>query len=78
MNWIIQSLFLPTLLGRETDGKSRPALLADTTNGDFAIRRGGWKLIKLMPNARIGLEQVAYELYEINQDPYETTNDADQ
>jgi len=65
---------LATLLGRDTNGKSRPALLADTTNGDFAIRRDGWKLVKLMPNARNGLERVAYELYEINQDPYETTN----
>ncbi len=68
---------LPTLFGKESGGKHRPALIADTGNGDFSIRSGTWKLIKLNPNRRNRLEQVEYELYDMGQDPYETTNLAD-
>ncbi len=67
----------PVLLGNDTGAKNRPALIADTSRGDFSIRRGPWKLIKLIPSARNRLEQVEYELYDLDQDPYETTNLAD-
>ena len=67
----------PALLGKDTGSKHRPALIADTSRGDFSIRRGSWKLIKLIPSPRNRLEQVDYELYDLDQDPYETTNLAD-
>lgn len=65
---------LATLFGKEPGAQQRPALIADTGNGDFSIRRGAWKLIKLIPHARNRLSQVEYELYDMDQDPYETTN----
>ena len=67
----------PALLGKDTGSKHRPALIADTSRGDFSIRRGSSKLIKLIPSPRNRLEQVDYELYDLDQDPYETTNLAD-
>ncbi len=67
---------LATLLGKESSTKPRPALIADTGNGDFSIRSGTWKLIKLNPSSRNRLEEVKYELYDLSQDPYETTNQA--
>ncbi len=65
---------LPALLGKETGAPHRPALIADTGKGDFSIRSGTWKLIKLNPHPRNRLEQVVYELYDMDQDPYEMTN----
>ncbi len=65
---------VPALLGKETGAQHRPALIADTGRGDFSIRSGTWKLIKLNPHPRNRLEQVVYELYDMGQDPYEMTN----
>ncbi len=68
---------LPALFGRETGDQHRPALIADTGNGDFSVRSGKWKLIKLNPGPRNRLEHVVFELYDMGQDPYEMTNLAD-
>jgi len=68
---------LPALLGDDTAATDRPALIADTSNGDFSIRSGTWKLIELHPGPRNRLEQVVFELYDMDQDPYETTDLAD-
>ena len=65
---------LSTLLGKDSNEKSRPALIADTSVGDFSIRRNNWKLIKLMPDVRGRPEQVAFELYDLSLDPYEKKN----
>ena len=65
---------LSTLLGKDSNEKSRPALIADTSVGDFSIRRSEWKLIKLMPDVRDRPQQVAFELYDMSLDPYETKN----
>ncbi len=62
------------LLGKETGAPHRPALITDTSRGDFALRSGKWKLIKLNPHPRNRLEQVVYELYDMDKDPYEMTN----
>jgi arylsulfatase A len=66
---------LPALLGEETGAHHRPALIADTGRGDFSLRSGSWKLIALNPQPPN--QQVVYELYELDEDPYETTNLAD-
>ena len=65
---------VPALLGKETGAPHRPALITDTSRGDFSLRSGKWKLIKLNPHPRNRLEQVVYELYDMGQDPYEMTN----
>ncbi len=67
---------LSALFGETVDVDKRPALLADNSNGDFSIRSGNWKLLKLNPGPRNNLERVEYELYDLDQDPYETTNKA--
>jgi hypothetical protein len=41
------------------------------------VRPGAWKLLKLNPGPRNRLEQVEYELYDLGQDLYETSNLAD-
>lgn len=56
----------------EEESTERPVLIADDTRGDFSIRSGSWKLIKLVPHERNGLDRVKYELYDLAQDPYET------
>ncbi len=68
---------LSALFGQTADAEKRPALIADTSRGDFSIRSGNWKLIKLIPTPRNGLEGVTYELYDMDRDPYETTDKAD-
>ncbi len=65
---------VPALLGKEPGAPHRPALISDTSRGDFSLRSGKWKLIKLNPGPRNRLEQVVYELYDMDQDPYEMTN----
>ncbi len=66
---------LPALFGDGTGTGQRPALIADTGRGDFSIRRGNWKLIALNPQPPD--QQVVYELYDLREDPHETTNLAD-
>lgn len=65
---------LPALFGEEPGARDRPALIADTSRGDFSIRRGNWKLIALVPQPPDDSAQVVYELYDLGEDPYETTN----
>ena len=65
---------LPAFFGKEDAATPRPALIADTSFGDFSVRSGNWKLVTLNPSPRNGLEQVTYELYDMDQDPYEATN----
>ncbi len=66
---------LPALWGGE--GPQRPALITDTGRGDFSIRSGSWKLIEMRPRPPSGPDEVAYELYDLTADPYETTDMAD-
>jgi len=68
---------LSALYGQKIDIGERPALIADTSFGDFSIRSGPWKLIILNPSRRNQLEEVEYELYDLNQDPYESINRAE-
>ncbi|MFT5142887.1 MAG: arylsulfatase A [Rhodothermales bacterium] len=68
---------LATLMGQENGARPRPALITDTSRGDFSVRRGTWKLVALNPHPRNRLERVTYELFDLAQDPYETTNLAD-
>jgi len=64
--------------GDESRAVSRPALIADTSFGDFSIRSGRWKLVMLVPSRRSHLDKVEYELYDMDKDPYETTNVAEE
>jgi arylsulfatase A-like enzyme len=68
---------LPAFFGKETEAMPRPALISDTSFGDFSVRSGSWKLVQLNPSPRNQLEQVEFELYDMDQDPYETTNLSD-
>ena len=68
---------LPAWLGDEAGASERPALIADTSNGDFSIRQGEWKLIELKPGPRNQLDREVSELYNLARDPYEEANVAD-
>ena len=68
---------LSALFGKESSALARPALIADDSRGEFSIRHGKWKLIKLIPSPRNRLEHVEYELYDMDMDPYETTDTAE-
>lgn len=54
----------------------RPALLAHTSRGDISVRSGPWKLIVLQPHATNDLIEPVTELYNLDEDPYETTDQA--
>jgi arylsulfatase A-like enzyme len=81
--------FLPLLVDPQRDQPTRPHLIHHSINGSFAIRRGPWKLC-LCPdsggwsNPRPGREPKggeplpAVQLYNLESDPGETTNVADQ
>ena len=70
---------LPAILGDEGRKIRRPALIADTGGhvselGNYSIRRGRWKLIEI--NHQPDGERTApvFELYDMDKDPYETTD----
>jgi len=68
--------FLPALLGTGTC-EPRPAMVNDTGGhycelGDFALRRGNWKLIIQAPRPERP-EQIRH-LYDLATDPGEETN----
>ena len=65
---------LPALLGRDGPAPPRPALISDTGHhglgaGDFAIRRGRWKLIVAAPRPGQGAPQRL--LFDLESDPGE-------
>lgn len=64
----------PALLGDSAAVRERPALVAHTTRGEFAVRSGRWKLVTLEPSPQNGLAETAWELYDLEADPYETTD----
>jgi arylsulfatase A-like enzyme len=68
--------FLPALLGTGPC-RPRPAMVNDTGGhyaevGDFALRRDNWKLIIEAP--RKDRPEEVRHLYDMAEDPYETTN----
>jgi arylsulfatase A len=70
---------LPAIFGEESRNIGRPALIADTGGhvselGDYSIRRGKWKLIELNSKPSSNEKSPAFELYDMEKDPYETTN----
>ncbi len=69
---------LPAIL--DTDGGlvQRPALIADTGShvsdrASFSIRKGAWKLLEIVPRPAEESQTIRYELYNLDTDPYETT-----
>ncbi|MFC2156864.1 arylsulfatase [Acidobacteriota bacterium] len=70
---------LPAILGDNNREIHRPALIADTGGhaaelSDYSIRRGRWKLIEINKQPPGGQKTPIFELYDIEKDPYETTN----
>lgn len=75
---------LPLLKGEDLKGPFREATVHHSINGSFAIRKGDWKLILCpgsggwsfpKPNNKEVLDSLPkYQLYNINNDPSETTN----
>jgi arylsulfatase A-like enzyme len=70
---------LPAILGKRAPKIRRPALIADTGGhaselGDYSIRRGKWKLIEINKHSSGEQKTPIYELYDMEKDPYETTN----
>jgi len=68
---------LPLIRGRGSSRPRRPLLIADTGGhtsdfGDFALRRGNWKLVELQPRPSGPRTEIQYELYDMGEDPYET------
>ena len=41
---------------------------------NYSIRRDNWKLIEINPQPSNKLETAKYELYDLDKDPYETTD----
>jgi arylsulfatase A len=74
--------FLPSLLGQPAHGPARDALVVDSINGAFTIRRGPWKLITALGSG--GFSDPASEtpapggptgqLYNLDADPAEQRN----
>lgn len=62
------------ILGGSAGNSARPALLAHTSRGDITIRDGAWKLIVLQPHATNDLVEPVTELYNLETDPYESTD----
>ncbi|MGD8501460.1 MAG: sulfatase-like hydrolase/transferase, partial [Phycisphaerales bacterium] len=70
---------LPAILGDEDRKIRRPALIADTGGhvselGNYSIRRGKWKLIEINSQPSSEQKTPIFELYDMEKDPYETTN----
>lgn len=70
---------LPAILGDENQRIRRPALIADTGGhvselGNYSIRRGKWKLIEINSQPSRKQKTPRFELYDMEKDPYETTN----
>ena len=73
---------LPTFFDEDSRLIQRPALIADTGGhvseiGDFSIRQGKWKLIEKNLKTSSSQKTANYELYNMEEDPYETNNLAD-
>ncbi len=69
---------LPTFFYGNTEAK-RPGLVAHTgwhvcDQGDFSIQDGPWKLVELNPNPDKKRDERAYELYNLQRDPFEETD----
>ena len=70
---------LPAVMGDEGRKIRRPALITDTgghssEQGDFSIRRGKWKLIEINRPTSSVQKAPVFELYDMEKDPFETTN----
>jgi len=70
---------LPAILGMANRKIQRPALIADTGShaserGNFSIRRGEWKLIEFNSGSSSQNRKTPYELYNMEQDPGETSD----
>jgi arylsulfatase A len=70
---------LSAILGDKGRKIRRPALIADTGGhvselGNYSIRRGKWKLIEINPKPSGKQKMPLFELYDMERDPYETTN----
>jgi len=70
---------LPAILGDDYQRIRRPALIADTGGhvselGNYSIRRGKWKLIEINSQPSRNQKTPRFELYDMEKDPYETTN----
>ena len=64
------------IFGEPGSVSERPALLAHTSRGDMSIRSGEWKLIVLQPHPTNTLTEPVVELYNLAEDPFETTDQA--
>jgi len=62
---------IPLILGQKTQLKNHPSVVNHDIRGRFAIRDDGWKLI--FPRAQ-NEEDGAGDLYDLENDPKETTN----
>jgi arylsulfatase A len=70
---------LPAILEGENRKVRRPALIADTGGhasevGNFSIRREKWKLVEINSPPAGEQQTPIFELYDMEKDPYETTN----
>jgi len=70
---------LAAILGDEDRKIRRPALITDTGGhvselGNYSIRRGKWKLIEINSQPSSEQKTPIFELYDMEKDPYETTN----
>ena len=70
---------LPAILRDEVRKIRHPALITDTAGhvselGNYSIRRGKWKLIEINPKPSSEQKTPIFELYDMEKDPYETTN----
>lgn len=74
--------FLPALLGKTVNGSYRDAVVLQSTDGMYAVRKGQWKWIegiqaKGIPKSHQvlwGKPQGAEELYDLSKDPAEKNN----
>ena len=68
----------PVLLGKKIDGPARSTVIMQTGHNELAFRDGDWKIISTEPTQWTGREAHiplgAFELYNLADDPAETTN----
>lgn len=69
---------LSSILGKENNPEQRP-LIAHTgwhscENGHYSLQKGDWKLVEFNPNPDQKITERYYELYNLAEDPFETTN----
>ena len=73
--------YLHALLGRRPEGPVREVLVSDSNQGQFAIRKGDWKLLLCQGGGGIGWEPIGYDpvkprgqLYNLSDDLNERKN----